>query len=642
MEVMAFQQRMQRSSMGGGIRGGGGSGGATHSQHRCHKCNQRGHIRRDCPVVRGKMAKNGQQRKGPYECYRCGEVGHMARDCQVRRSDCYCSHCRRHGHTEKACQARKRVCGGSAGRESNRSNGGGGASGAMGPGGAGSQREPRPGVKASGVLGEVLGGEVNSERGGRVACSVGVVEGEVGGGGAGATPRKSNHSSRAAVLGGSGISTALASHPPQKNQSENVEKIQGEWDDGINDEQQQLQQQVQEWEAECAAGVLKGEHVWSRDLPGGARAPVKLYGTTAQPLELLGLVDTEAQVSVMSSDVARRGGWRVMPTRLRTLVGIGGEEKGQRGVQGVVRVRTQLPGVAGVVTYAVVDGMPDVLPAVVVGHSAVGENKWRVVRDQAGVMVEQMQNQQSVGAGGGDRQPAPVGGQQSERVRAAVAEIVGAEKAKDEGDAEVYESECTGEERSKQREVPGVGMEVGGVKADLPSAVNSATTTAQQTSASDQRAATAVAAEGVVTDVAAGMQPEGQQQNQQLGQEHVEGSGVAQGAGGVTPAPRQHSNPDSEAALSATSEQQEQSTEGEQQLKGGMGVDAGVSVEDWDQDGWSDGADEDVRGLEAAEGVCEVDALEAGSEDLWASAWDMEPVWPHGTSHVWSVDDGLV
>ena len=142
------------------------------------------------------------------------------------------------------------------------------------------------------------------------------------------------------------------------------------------------------WLAEAAAGVMQGEHVFL-DVPGGSRTPVKLLCGSDGAVEVPGLVDSGAQVSIMTEKIASQGGWRVVATRLQSLVGIGQDHKR---VQGVVRVQTKLPGVEGMVTYAVVDELPEKLPDVVVGRSAVVENQWQIVMDQAGVRVNQVQS----------------------------------------------------------------------------------------------------------------------------------------------------------------------------------------------------------------------------------------------------------
>ena len=106
-------------------------------------------------------------------------------------------------------------------------------------------------------------------------------------------------------------------------------------------------------------------------------------------VEASALVDTGAQVSIMSSSVARRGGWRVVRTQLQSLVGVGEPGSNQKQVLGVVRAPTRLQQVEGVVTYAVIDKLPDILPEVVVGRSAVKENQWVIALDQDGVSVTQ-------------------------------------------------------------------------------------------------------------------------------------------------------------------------------------------------------------------------------------------------------------
>ena len=129
-----------------------------------------------------------------------------------------------------------------------------------------------------------------------------------------------------------------------------------------------MQQRVGAWEAERAAGVIQGERVWSGDVADGARVPVRLQGEGSGLVEIPALVDIGAQVSVVISRVVLvEGGWKILATKLRNLIGVGQPGQNLRGVLGVVRVRTCVQDVDGVVTYAVVDSLSDILPGVVVG-----------------------------------------------------------------------------------------------------------------------------------------------------------------------------------------------------------------------------------------------------------------------------------
>ena len=156
-------------------------------------------------------------------------------------------------------------------------------------------------------------------------------------------------------------------------------------------------QEVRRWEddllerAEALVATADTDiHAAERDVVGRARVPCELAGAGGV-VAVAALLDTGAQVSVMSSEVAEQGGWPLVPTRLRSLAGIGGDggaDDSQR-VLGVVRVSLKVQEVTGQVMFAVVKHLPHPLPRLIVGRNAVVENDWRTVMDKFGTQVQQ-------------------------------------------------------------------------------------------------------------------------------------------------------------------------------------------------------------------------------------------------------------
>ncbi|PAA79237.1 hypothetical protein BOX15_Mlig000933g2, partial [Macrostomum lignano] len=109
-------------SVGFGSRGGfgGGRGGGRGGSSACFKCNESGHMARDCPNADSQERRGGfggGGRGGSSACFKCNESGHMARDCpnadsQERRGgfggggrggSSACFKCNESGHMARDC-----------------------------------------------------------------------------------------------------------------------------------------------------------------------------------------------------------------------------------------------------------------------------------------------------------------------------------------------------------------------------------------------------------------------------------------------------------------------------------------------------------------------------------------------------------
>ena len=160
---------------------------------------------------------------------------------------------------------------------------------------------------------------------------------------------------------------------------------------------------LREWEARVSVGALAGQHRWGGDLDGAAVVSTVLEGV-GPILERQALVDSGARVSVMTRALAEKGGWRIKPSGLKGLVGIG-DEGSEQSVAGVVQVVTNLQGAKGLVTYAVVEKLPPLFPSLVVGRSAFAENAWEMSMSKRGVRVYEV-DEREVEQGGGSLQSA--------------------------------------------------------------------------------------------------------------------------------------------------------------------------------------------------------------------------------------------
>ncbi|PAA67674.1 hypothetical protein BOX15_Mlig019643g4, partial [Macrostomum lignano] len=88
----------------GGSGGGGGGGDSSGRRQGCFRCNETGHIARDCPnQPSGGGGRGGGGGDGA--CYRCKETGHIARDCPNASAE-VCYKCNQPGHIARDCPTR--------------------------------------------------------------------------------------------------------------------------------------------------------------------------------------------------------------------------------------------------------------------------------------------------------------------------------------------------------------------------------------------------------------------------------------------------------------------------------------------------------------------------------------------------------
>ena len=163
-----------------------------------------------------------------------------------------------------------------------------------------------------------------------------------------------------------------------------IEKIGGRWREYLH--MQKLTKGEVEWVEAAAPGLVWGKCEWGGDVDGGSKSEVVLRGELGKVVDQA-LFDTGARVSVMTKRMQERGGWALGESLLKGLTGI---TKGSRTeVVGVVCVDTEVAGVRGSVTYAVVPELPSSLPEVVIGRSAVMENRWVATLSPSGLQIQE-------------------------------------------------------------------------------------------------------------------------------------------------------------------------------------------------------------------------------------------------------------